>query len=400
MTGRNQSILIVDDNPANIQILNETLCASHHIFFATNGLDALAIAETEKPDLILLDIMMPEMDGYEICRRLKEEMRTCEIPVIFVTAMDDVEDEAKGLEMGAVDYIIKPVSAPIVKARVKSHLELVEKSNELKKAYVDLKATQSQMLQNEKMASIGQLAAGVAHEINNPIGFIASNLGSLGKYVDRLTEYIGLLPGAIINESAEELKALRKKFKIDFIVEDAKDLIKESLDGVDRVIKIVQNLKNFSRIDEAECKPADINECLESAANIVWNELKYKATVHKEYGEIPLTQCYPHQLNQVFMNLLLNASQAIDKKGDITCKTWLQEGSIFVAITDTGRGIAQENLNRLFDPFFTTKEIGQGTGLGLSIAYDIIKKHGGEFTVQSEVGRGATFTIKLPVREA
>lgn len=290
--------------------------------------------------------------------------------------------------------------------RMKSEIELSKSLKEahelaeaLKEKNAELKAAQSQMLQREKMASIGQLAAGVAHEINNPVGFITSNLGTLSKYIDRFTEYIDALKKAIKDEYEEELKELNKKLKIDFVADDAKDLIIESLDGTDRVGKIVTGLKSFSRIDEAEHKQADINECLESTINIIWNELKYKAKINKEYGELPLTKCYPQQLNQVFMNLLINASHAIEKQGEIGIKTWHQDNSIHVSISDTGSGISPENLPKLFEPFFTTKKVGKGTGLGLSISYDIVKKHEGDITVDSEIGRGTTFTIQLPVVE-
>ena len=177
-------------------------------------------------------------------------------------------------------------------------------------------------------------------------------------------------------------------------------LIKESLDGADRVKTIVQNLKSFARVDEEAYKFADINDCIESTLNIVWNELKYKTTVKKEYGDIPLTGCYPQQLNQVIMNILVNAAQAIEKQGDITIKTWNGDGSIYVSISDTGSGIPEDKLSRIFEPFFTTKEVGKGTGLGLSICFEIVKKHNGEITVDSEEGKGTVFTIRIPVAEA
>ncbi len=308
---------------------------------------------------------------------------------------------------------------------------LEAKNRELKSANAELKATQVQILQREKMASIGQLAAGVAHEINNPMGFIYSNLGMLRKYLNKLTEFITAQSEAfeaITKESAnnvssdvipacresflnkdtgqagmtekdaiDKVKNLRKKLKLDYVLEDLEQLIGESLDGADRVKKIVQNLKSFSRVDEAECKLTDINECLESTLNIVWNELKYKATVVKEYGELPQAKCFPQQLNQVFMNLLINAVHAIEKQGEIKMKTWNGDGSVNISISDTGCGIPEAEISRIFEPFFTTKPVGLGTGLGLSITYDIVKKHNGEITVDSEVGKGTTFTIKIPV---
>ncbi len=278
---------------------------------------------------------------------------------------------------------------------------LEKTQQELKDAYDELKSAQSQMLQKEKMASIGQLAAGVAHEINNPMGFIASNVNSLGKYAKKITEFINVQDEAIaaaeLPELSKELHEKRKTLKLDFILEDIDQLIEESLDGADRVKKIVENLKSFSRVDEAEHQAADINECIESTLNIVWNELKYKATVTKDYGELPMTSCYPQQLNQVFMNLLVNASHAIEKEGEITIRTWNGDGHVHISISDNGEGIPEDKIDKIFEPFYTTKPVGQGTGLGLSITYDIIKNHDGVLSVNSEPDKGTTFNIKIPV---
>ena len=276
-------------------------------------------------------------------------------------------------------------------------------TKELEDAYAKLKQAQSQLLQQEKMASIGQLAAGVAHEINNPVGFIASNLGSMSRYAERLRQYVEAVEERAGDDP--ELSALRKKLKIDFILDDLGDLVRECIEGTDRVRDIVLNLKSFSRIDQSGEKPADINECIESTLKIVWNELKYKATVEKELGELPLTLCHAQQLNQVFMNLLVNAAQAISDKGKITIRSWCAEGrngkkSIFVSISDTGCGIPPDQIDRIFEPFYTTKDVGKGTGLGLAIVYDIVtSKHGGDIRVESEVGKGTTFTVEIPVRE-
>ena len=278
---------------------------------------------------------------------------------------------------------------------------LEQKNNELEKAHSELKVKQSQVLQQEKMASIGNLAAGVAHEINNPMGFISSNLNTLGKYHDRLTTFLNSLSSFAEDGggSLEEVRGLRASLKIDYILGDLKDLIAESLEGAERVRRIVQDLKSFSRVDEAEFKFADINQCLESTVNMVWNELKYKASVVKEYGDIPAVKCYPQQLNQVFMNLLVNAAQAIEGPGEIKVRSFEEGGAVCVSISDTGCGMPEEHLKRIFEPFFTTKEVGKGTGLGLSIAYDILKKHKGEIRVKSEVGKGTTFTVVVPVAE-
>jgi two-component system, NtrC family, sensor kinase len=276
-------------------------------------------------------------------------------------------------------------------------------TDELEKAYSDLKTTQAKVVQQEKMASIGQLAAGVAHEINNPMGFISSNLTTLVKYVERFNEFIQAQSEMIemYTDAAgiEVLRNKRKALKLDYIMEDCKALIKESLDGAERVRTIVQNLKSFSRVDDAECKRADINECITSTINIVWNELKYKTTLVKELGDLPLTMCYPQQLNQVFMNLLINAGQAIEKQGEIRVKTWYDGSAVYASVSDTGCGMPASVVERIFEPFFTTKEVGKGTGLGLSITYDIVKTHNGEITVDSEQGKGTTFTVRLPLSE-
>jgi len=252
------------------------------------------------------------------------------------------------------------------------------------------------LYQQEKMASIGQLAAGVAHEINNPIGFISSNLGSCKKYLSKIMEYI---EATSKYNDAEELQLLQKQLKLDFIFDDFNDLVGESIEGTNRVAEIVKNLKNFSRVDEKDQTQTDINECLENTLKVIWNELKYKTKVEKKYGKLPHILCFPKQLSQVFMNILINAAHSIKETGEITISTWHENNNIFITISDTGSGIAPNDLNKVFDHFFTTKEVGQGTGLGLSISYEIIKKHAGKIAVESNVGRGTTFTITIPVVE-
>ncbi len=301
--------------------------------------------------------------------------------------------------------------------RKKIELENIKLYEETQNALEELKETQAYLLQSEKMASIGQLAAGVAHEINNPIGFIHSNLGSLSKYSNRLLEImkryeeeLTVLKDNGIKEVAsfsEEMEELKKKLKMDFIMKDFQKVIADSQEGTQRIKKIVADLKNFSRVDQAEFKHADINEGIESTLNVVWNELKYKCTVEKDHGNLPQIYCNLGQLNQVFMNLLINAAQAIKDKGTIKIATHYvngqsgaEQGYIEIKISDTGRGIPEDKLNKIFEPFFTTKAVGKGTGLGLSIAYDIIQKHKGEISVESAVGKGTTFTIQLPMMEA
>lgn len=282
--------------------------------------------------------------------------------------------------------------------------QMVERrTQDLRKTVRDLKDMQSKLVQSEKLASIGQLAAGVAHEINNPMGFITSNLGTLKSYIEKFIKFMDaqseMIHSAGSIQANEYTEQKYKSLKIDFIKKDVKDLIEESLEGADRVKKIVQDLKLFSRVDNKEFQDTDINECIESTLNIAWNEIKYKAEVKKNLGEIPITKCYPQQINQVLMNLLINAAQSIDKYGVIEIATWNSNGHINISISDTGCGIPEQNMNRLFEPFYTTKEVGKGTGLGLSISYDIIKKHKGDISVMSKVGQGTTFTVSIPLAE-
>jgi two-component system NtrC family sensor kinase len=281
--------------------------------------------------------------------------------------------------------------------------DLTRKNLRLNEALAALKRSQAKVLHQEKMASIGQLAAGVAHEINNPIGFINSNLSTLGKYLSRLSGFLAVQSGCIAAgappEQVESVLQQQASLKIDYIVKDLEDLVRESLEGAERVRSIVADLKSFSRVDEIEFKQADLNECLRSTINIAWNEIKYKATLRKELGKIPLTRCYPQLMNQVFMNLLVNAAHAIEQAGVITVRSWEEDGYVCVTVADTGQGIPEANLNRIFEPFFTTKEVGKGTGLGLSITYDIVKKHNGEITVRSDPGKGTQFTVRIPVVE-
>jgi signal transduction histidine kinase len=275
---------------------------------------------------------------------------------------------------------------------------------ERKRSEIILQQMQGQIIQQEKMASIGQLAAGVAHEINNPMGFITSNLTSLGRYADRLDEYIAALMQSIgscpNHPDTVEIDMLRQKLKVDYIISDVRELVNESLDGANRVSRIVQDLKSFSRVDQSELCLTNLNEALETTINIAWNELKYIATLERDFGDVPDIVCYPQQLNQVFLNLLVNAAQAMEKQGNIIVRTWSESDNIFVSVRDNGKGMTEEMQQRVFEPFFTTKEVGKGTGLGLSISANIVRKHGGDITVESEVGAGTTFTVRLPVKSS
>ena len=300
------------------------------------------------------------------------------------------------------------------KSRAELESKVIERTAELQAANTALLAEKAhdeelisklaeahnQLLQSEKMASIGQLAAGVAHEINNPIGYVNSNLGTLKHYFEDMVKALCAYEKSEREMTAEtraELAKLKREIDIVYLREDVGNLLSESMDGLQRVKRIVQDLKDFSHVDEMIKQLANLEQGLDSTLNVVWNELKYKAEVIKEYGGIPEIECVPSQLNQVFMNLLMNAVQAIEDHGRITIRTGQDGENVWVEVEDTGKGIKPENLERIFDPFFTTKQVGSGTGLGLSLSYGIVQKHGGRIEVKSEPGKGTLFRVVLPL---
>ncbi|UKE75265.1 sensor histidine kinase [Xanthomonas graminis pv. phlei] len=282
--------------------------------------------------------------------------------------------------------------------------ELQQRHAELRQAYMRLNGAQEKLLQSEKMASIGQLAAGVAHEINNPIGYVHSNLGSLQEYLRSLFTLIEAYERALRAPDPKalipEIDDIRNRFDIDFISRDLPQLMAESREGIERVTRIVRDLKDFSYSGREESwKLVDLHAGLESTINIIWNELKYKVTLDRHYGNLPLVECLPSELNQVYMNLLLNAGQAIGERGSIVVSTGQDGEEVWIEFKDSGAGIPADLLQRIFDPFFTTKPVGSGTGLGLSISYGIVNKHHGRIDVTSTVGEGSCFRIVIPVRQ-
>lgn len=275
---------------------------------------------------------------------------------------------------------------------------LAREQQELTELLKKVEEAQNQLLQSEKMAAIGQLAAGVAHEINNPVGFVNSNIGSLKTYTEKLFAVVDAYEAVARGGDPAQLADIKRKADLDFLREDLPQLIKESQEGLGRVTRIVQDLKDFSHVDESAQQEADLNAGIESTLNVVWNEIKYKADVIRELGDVPHVSCVPAQINQVFMNILVNAAQAIETRGTITLRSGTQNGYAWFEIEDTGKGMTDEVRKRIFEPFFTTKPVGKGTGLGMSISYDIIvKKHGGSIDVTSTPGKGTCFRISLPL---
>ncbi|XGV88575.1 MAG: sensor histidine kinase [Limnothrix sp. BL-A-16] len=414
----NEFILVVDDNPTNLAVLSEALNSAGLRFrVAIDGESALAQVDRNPPDLILLDVQMPGIDGFETCRRLKANPLTRSIPVIFTTAFSDTENKAKGFALGAVDYIPKPFDQTEVLARLQVHLKLKKLTESLEhqvhERTADLQKMQVQLVQQEKLSSLGEMLAGIAHEINNPINFIASNVDPLREHINNMAEILRFYQQEHPQPSPE-LAAVLEDLEPDFIFEDSLKIINSLTLGADRIRGISTSLRTFSRSDTETKIPANLHEGLDSTLMILQHRLKSsdhrpEISVLKSYGELPLVPCYPGQINQVFMNLLANAIDALDEsalKGQtldsglqiqITTQT-TNDQQIAVCIADNGIGMNELVKQRLFEPLFTTKPVGKGTGLGLAIAHQIVsEKHSGTLEVQSELGRGTQFLIRLPI---
>lgn len=416
-------ILIVDGDACNRELLSKVL--------NQEGYDCAVVQDPRKvrdevisfqPDVLMLDAVMPDMDGFEVTRHLRKDKQTCNLPIILLTLLNNQAFRIAGLEAGADEFISKPVEPVELRIRLKNMLRLKRYHDQLQANNINLQnslstktialdsqnktlqAAKKQLTQSEKMAALGQLAAGVAHEINNPVGYISSNIATMAKYVSGLMKlldtYQQLEPKLTVDTSElNQLADLKKEIDIDYIKQDIQDLVDECEEGVARVRSIVQDLKGFSHKGHGDWLQEDIHEGLDSTLNVVRNEIKYKAEVVKEYGELPPVECLPSELKQVWMNLLVNAAHAIEERGTIYIRTGIEDDDwIWIEIEDTGSGIKADHQANIFSPFFTTKPVGQGTGLGLSISHGIIKKHFGEISVDSEIGRGTCFRITLPVQ--
>ncbi|BDA66954.1 response regulator receiver sensor signal transduction histidine kinase [Calothrix sp. PCC 7716] len=437
-----ETILVIDDSPTNLEVLYTTLSdAGYEVLVEMDGYSGIEQAQNNPPDLILLDIMMPKINGYEACRKLQSNPITKDIPIIFMTALSDTVEKVKGFQMGAVDYITKPFQQEEVIARINVQLKLrrlnleldhqkqkleervVERTAELSEALEELQQTQLQLVQTEKISSLGQMVAGVAHEVNNPIGFISTNLYHANQYVNDLINLLKLYREKF-PEPGDEIEEIIESVDLDHISEDLPKLISSMKLGSDRIRGIMQSMRTYSRADGKDKKAVDIHEGIETTLMILQHRLKpqpKRPAIHvvKEYGNLPLIECYPGQLNQVFMNLIANAIDAIDEsvpdrdwEGDkgrhltpdnvmlvplICICTTADKENVTIQIGDNGKGMDLSIRDQIFQAFYTTKPEGKGTGLGLSISYQIItEKHGGTLECISSPGKGTEFIIQLP----
>jgi signal transduction histidine kinase len=424
---KNVKILAVDDTPTNLEVISESLMAvGYEVVVAISGERALNRLRTYQPNLILLDVKMPGIDGFETCQQIKANPDWAEIPIIFVTALTDADSIAKGFTLGAVDYISKPFQEAELLGRINNHLHLqqmtqqlehlvAERTQALEDAMAQLKTSQLTIVQSEKMATLGNLVAGVAHEINNPIGFLSGSIENARNYLQDLFGHLALYqqhyptPVAPIQDNAEDID-------LEYLRQDFPKLLDSMADATDRITGISASLRTFSRADTDYKVSANLHEGIDSTLLIL--KYRLKANEHRpaieviqDYGDLPTIPCFPGQLNQVFMNILANAIDIFDEMAQgvsfdqlkshpqhITIRTTTQANQVQIQIGDNGKGMTEEVRTRIFDHLFTTKGVGKGTGLGLAIARQIVvEKHGGAIAVNSIVGEGTTFTISLPV---
>ncbi|MCC5610118.1 hybrid sensor histidine kinase/response regulator [Nostoc sp. CHAB 5834] len=422
-------ILLVDDNPNNLKVLSEAIHrCGWKALMATDGESAIEQTEYAHPDLILLDVMMAGIDGFETCRRLKTNPITENIPVIFMTALSDSTDKVAGLEIGAVDYITKPFQHEEVIARLKLHLKIShltraleervqERTAELTQSLQELQQTQLQMIQSEKMSTLGQMVAGIGHEINNPVGFVGGNLSYIEEHVNNLLRLVSLQQEKLTQPDSE-IQELLEEIDLEYLAEDLPKLLASMHQGITRLKDISLSLRTFTRADISSQVKFQIHEGIDSTIMLLKHRLKgngdrTKIQVITQYGELPPINCYPGQLNQVFMNIIANAIDAFDELHQnnsnqniaagpsiITITTSLdpQQQTVTICIQDNGPGMLTEVQSRIFEQSFTTKAVGKGTGLGLAISYQIIvEKHNGQVNCLSIPGEGTKFIITLPM---
>jgi len=405
-------ILIVDDEESVRTFFAAYLGETYSCATATNAREALDILAGESFALVITDLTMPGLSGIELLRKITEHYK--ETAVIIVSGIDRSQRVMDAIRLGASDYLVKPCELDVLTISVERalerrmlwrnarryKLELETRNTELAHQKTEMQRLQAQVLQVEKMASLGQLAAGVAHELNNPAGFIYSNIDLLKGYVERLKSCLSDYDKLVLPpEAAAQISAIKKEIDYHNIVADLDSILADCYTGAERIRDVVQNLRLFSRLDEAAVKRVDLNEGIESTVRLLSGYYKSGLiNLVTDFGEVPQVNCYAAQLNQVWMNLLVNAAQAIGTDaGEVRIATRCEGSTVTVSVSDTGPGIPPGELTRIFDPFFTTKPVGEGTGLGLSISHGIVQRHGGRIEVASAVGRGTTFTVYLAV---
>lgn len=405
-------ILIVDDEAQVRRMFAQHLSESFECTTAASADEALAMLALKTYALVISDMMMPGRNGVELLREIN--MRYSETAVIMVSGVDRPQRVRDALRLGAFDYLIKPCELDVLTLSVERALErrclqrtariyknhLESQNLELASRQRELERLQAQLVHTEKMASLGQLSAGIAHELNNPAGFVYGNMDLLQAYIQELSKLFEVYDKLELpEEAALFVGTLKKQIGYQRLTGDLHSIIEDCREGAQRICDVVKNLRLFSRLDEAELKSINIHDGIDSTLRLLSS---YYSTGHivlrRAYSELPPVTCYASQLNQVWMNLLVNAAQAVGPDGEVTISTKLAGSSVVIAISDTGSGIPESELSKIFDPFFTTKPVGEGTGLGLSTSYGIVERHGGTISVVSEVGKGTTFTVNIPLK--
>ncbi len=407
-------ILIVDDEASVRNIFADYLSDTYECVTAASADEALAHLAADSFALVISDMRMPGRNGVELLREITS--RYPNTVVIMISGVDRPQRVRDALRLGAFDYLIKPCELDVLRISVERALErrelqrtarkykadLEAQNAELSRSKAELERLQAQIVHSEKMASVGQLAAGIAHEINNPAGFIYGNMDMLRDYLAHLRKLLAVYDQLLLPpDVAQMVDTVKAEINYGKLMGDLSSIVSDCVDGAERIRDIVQNLRLFSRLDEAEIKLIDVHEGIDSTVRLLSRYYSSSRVVlRRDYGDLPPISCYSGQLNQVWMNLLVNAAQAVGDEGEVSISTRLEDAWVVVTISDTGCGIPADQIHRIFDPFFTTKAVGEGTGLGLSTSYGIIERHLGVITVESEVTAGTTFTVKIPIQAA
>jgi two-component system, NtrC family, sensor kinase len=401
-------ILVAEDSTVMRLILVHSLKAwQYEIVETADGTEAWERFQQERFPLVLTDWMMPEMNGLELVKKIRASDSADYTYIIILTAKTDKEDLVEAMEAGADDFLIKPCDPNELRVRVREGERIINLEQRLAEQNRQLRDTQAALVQSEKLASLGQLAAGMAHEVNNPISYVANNLTVLRRDVTSLTELLAKYRVALESlqttrpDLANEMAQWERECDLEWVQENLPLLFKSSLDGISRIRDIVKNLRDFARLDEAEFDELDLNAAVRSTVEVLAHELE-ATRVAVEFSlceELPRVLCRPAKIHQVLYNLLLNAIQACQPEGHIVVRTSTENNeNVTVEVDDHGCGIAPEHLPHIFEPFFTTRPVGGGAGLGLAISYGIVRAHGGSIEVESKLGCGSTFRVRLPLK--